>query len=68
MDWAHMRHLVLPAVTLAVVPIGIVARTVRALAGDILSMDFVTALYARASAAATCCAMWPATPPRPPFR
>ncbi|QDA36420.1 ABC transporter permease (plasmid) [Paracoccus liaowanqingii] len=46
-DWAHMRHLVLPAVTLAVVPIGIVARTVRALAGDILSMDFVQALYAK---------------------
>lgn len=46
-DWAHLRHLVLPAVTLAVVPIGIVARTVRALAGDILSMDFVTALYAK---------------------
>jgi peptide/nickel transport system permease protein len=46
-DWAHIRHLVLPAVTLAVVPIGIVARTVRALAGDILSMDFVQALYAK---------------------
>jgi peptide/nickel transport system permease protein len=46
-DWAHVRHLVLPAVTLAVVPIGIVARTVRALAGDILSMDFVQALYAK---------------------
>ncbi|MGP6089388.1 ABC transporter permease [Antarctobacter jejuensis] len=46
-DWAHMRHLVLPAVTLAVVPIGIVARTVRALAGDILSQDFVDALYAK---------------------
>ncbi|WP_323772226.1 ABC transporter permease [Antarctobacter sp.] len=46
-DWAHMRHLVLPAVTLAVVPIGIVSRTVRALAGDILSQDFVDALYAK---------------------
>ncbi len=46
-DWVHVRHLILPAVTLAVVPIGIVARTVRALAGDILSMDFVTALYAK---------------------
>jgi len=46
-DWLHIRHLVLPAVTLAVVPIGIVARTVRALAGDILSMDFVQALYAK---------------------
>jgi peptide/nickel transport system permease protein len=46
-DWAHMRHLILPAVTLAVVPIGIVARTVRALVGDIFSMDFVQALYAK---------------------
>lgn len=46
-DWAHVRHLILPAVTLAVVPIGIVARTVRALAGDILTMDFVQALYAK---------------------
>ncbi len=46
-NWAHMRHLILPAVTLAVVPIGIVARTVRALAGDILTMDFVQALYAK---------------------
>lgn len=46
-DWPHMRHLILPAVTLAVVPIGIVARTVRALVGDIFSMDFVQALYAK---------------------
>jgi len=50
-DWAwnaeHLRFLVLPAVTLAVVPVGIIARTVRALAGDILTMDFVQALYAK---------------------
>lgn len=46
-DWEHIRHLILPAVTLAVVPIGIVARTVRALVGDIFSMDFVQALYAK---------------------
>jgi len=46
-DWLHIRHLILPAVTLAVVPIGIVARTVRALSGDILTMDFVQALYAK---------------------
>ncbi|WOI57694.1 ABC transporter permease [Palleronia sp. LCG004] len=46
-NWSHLRHLILPAATLAVVPIGIVARTVRALAGDILSMDFVLALYAK---------------------
>ncbi len=50
-DWAwdltHLSHLVLPAVTLAVVPIGIVARTMRALVGEIYSMDFVQALYAK---------------------
>ncbi|MFD0981460.1 ABC transporter permease [Tropicimonas aquimaris] len=46
-NWLHIRHLVLPAITLAVVPIGIVARTVRALSGDILTMDFVQALYAK---------------------
>ncbi|CUA87270.1 ABC transporter permease [Chelatococcus daeguensis] len=50
-DWGwdaeHLRYLVLPAVTLAVVPMGIVARTVRALVGDILSQEFVQALYAK---------------------
>lgn len=46
-DYAHMRHLVLPSLTLAVVPVGIVARTVRALVGDIFTMDFVQALYAK---------------------
>ncbi|MTH65197.1 ABC transporter permease [Paracoccus shanxieyensis] len=46
-DWAHMRHLILPAITLSVVPIGIVSRTVRALVGDIFHMDFVQALYAK---------------------
>jgi peptide/nickel transport system permease protein len=46
-NWTHIRHLVLPAVTLSVVPIGLVARTVRALAGDILSQEFVQALYAK---------------------
>lgn len=45
--WAHIRHLILPAITLAVVPVGIVARTVRALVGEIFSMDFVQALYAK---------------------
>ena len=46
-DWLHVRHLILPAITLSVVPIGIVARTVRALVGDIFHMDFVQALYAK---------------------
>jgi peptide/nickel transport system permease protein len=46
-DWEHIRYLILPAVTTAVIPMGIVTRTVRALTGDILSQDFVEALRAK---------------------
>ena len=45
----HMRHLVLPAITLAVVPMGIVMRTTRALVADILDQDFVQALRGQGS-------------------
>ncbi|MHB2263824.1 ABC transporter permease [Aliihoeflea sp. PC F10.4] len=45
--WSHLQFLVLPAVTMAVIPMGIVTRTVRALVGDILSNDFVDALRAK---------------------
>lgn len=45
--WAHIQYLILPAVTMAVIPMGIVTRTVRALVGDILSNDFVDALRAK---------------------
>ena len=46
-DIAHLRHLVLPAVTLAVIPMGIITRTVRALVADTLSQEFVVSLQAR---------------------
>ncbi len=46
-DWAHVRHLILPAVTMSVIPMGIVARTVRALVADILSQEFVSGLRAK---------------------
>jgi peptide/nickel transport system permease protein len=46
-DWAHVRHLILPAVTMSVIPMGIVARTVRALVADILSQEFVAGLRAK---------------------
>ncbi|NEV80537.1 ABC transporter permease, partial [Rhodopseudomonas sp. BR0C11] len=46
-DWAHLRYLILPAITTSVIPMGIVTRTVRALTGDILSQDFVEALRAK---------------------
>ena len=45
--WTHLQFLVLPALTMAVIPMGIVTRTVRALVGDILSQDFVEALRAK---------------------
>jgi peptide/nickel transport system permease protein len=45
--WDAIRFLVLPALTMAVIPMGIVTRTVRALVGDILGQDFVEALRAK---------------------
>ena len=46
-DWAHMRHLVLPAITMSVIPIGIIARTLRALVAEILSQEFIVGLRAK---------------------
>ncbi|OYX83025.1 MAG: ABC transporter permease [Azorhizobium sp. 35-67-5] len=46
-DWAHIQFLILPAVTMSVIPMGIVTRTIRALTGDILSQDFVEALRSK---------------------
>jgi peptide/nickel transport system permease protein len=50
-DWAwdfeHIRFMILPAITLSVIPMGIISRTVRALVADILSQEFVTALRAK---------------------
>lgn len=46
-DWEHVRYLVLPSVTLSVIPMGIITRTVRALVADMLAQEFVVALRAR---------------------
>jgi peptide/nickel transport system permease protein len=46
-DLEHLRYLILPAVTMSVIPMGIIARTVRALVADILSQEFVQALRAK---------------------
>jgi peptide/nickel transport system permease protein len=43
-DWSHLQYLMLPAVTLAAIPMGIVTRTVRGIVAEILSQDFVTTL------------------------
>jgi peptide/nickel transport system permease protein len=46
-DFAHLRYLVLPALTLSVIPLGIITRTVRVLVSDMLEQEFVIALRAR---------------------
>ncbi|WP_368415344.1 ABC transporter permease [Falsiroseomonas sp.] len=46
-DAEHLSHLLLPAITMSVIPMGIVARTTRALVAEILSQDFVGALRAK---------------------
>ena len=46
-DWEHVQYLVLPAITMSVIPMGIVARTVRALVADILDQEFIVGLRAQ---------------------
>lgn len=46
-DWAHVRHLILPAITMSVIPMGIIARTIRALVAEILSQEFIAGLRAK---------------------
>ena len=45
-DWEHLQFLVLPALTMSVIPMGIIARTVRALVADILDQEFIVGLRA----------------------
>ena len=45
--WEYIRHMVLPALTMSVIPMGIIARTVRALVADILAQEFVVGLRAK---------------------
>ncbi|MBL8380388.1 MAG: ABC transporter permease [Burkholderiales bacterium] len=46
-DWEHVQYLILPAVTMSVIPMGIIARTVRALVAEILSQEFIAGLRAK---------------------
>lgn len=46
-NWEHIRHLILPAVTMSVIPMGVIARTIRALVAEILSQEFILALGAK---------------------
>jgi peptide/nickel transport system permease protein len=46
-NWEHVRYLVLPAITMSVIPMGIIARTVRALVAEMLAQEFVVGLRAK---------------------
>ena len=46
-DWAHVQYMVLPAVTMSVIPMGIIARTVRALVAEIMAQEFIVGLKAK---------------------
>ena len=43
-SWTHFKFLILPAVTLSVIPMGIITRTVRGIVGEVLGQDFVNTL------------------------
>lgn len=46
-DSAHLPYLILPALTQAVIPLGVITRTVRALVAELLDQEFIVALRAR---------------------
>lgn len=46
-NWEHVQHMILPAVTMSVVPMGIIARTVKALVADIMAQEFISGLRAK---------------------
>jgi peptide/nickel transport system permease protein len=45
--WSDAQYLVLPVITLAMIPVGIIARTTRAAVAEVLNQDFVTTLRAK---------------------
>ena len=45
-SWADVKFLILPVITLTMIPIGIIARTTRAAVADVRSQDFVITLRA----------------------
>ncbi len=46
-SWEQIQHLILPVVTLSLIPMGIIARVVRATTLDVVARDFVASLDAR---------------------
>ena len=45
-SWEHLQHLVLPVITLSMIPVGIIARTTRSAVSEVMNQEFVTTLRA----------------------
>jgi len=45
--WTDLQYLILPVITLSMIPVGIIARTTRAAVAEVLNQDFVTTLRAK---------------------
>jgi len=45
--WAQVKYAILPVITTAMVPLGIVMRSTRAAVAEILSQDFIQTLHAK---------------------
>jgi len=46
-NWESLQYLILPALTLSVIPAGIIARAVRGTIADVRKQDFMQTLYAK---------------------
>ena len=46
-DWEHLKHAILPIVTLCMIPLGIIMRTTRSAVAEVLALDFVQTLRAK---------------------
>lgn len=46
-SWEHFKHIVMPVMTMAMVPVGIITRTTRSAVAEVLNQDFVGTLRAK---------------------
>ncbi|WP_424814544.1 ABC transporter permease [Roseococcus sp. YIM B11640] len=45
-SWEHLQYLVLPVITLSMIPVGIIARTTRSAISEVMNQEFVVTLRA----------------------
>jgi len=46
LKWSDFQHMILPVITLSMIPIGVIARTTRSAIAEVMGQDFVTTLRA----------------------